>query len=243
MSVNTHSLDLEADTSQYANRVDSVSLSITDDMTVECWLKMETLPAAAGIMSIFNKFDHVADKRSYNFGVFNDGGTYKGRLAISPDGTAGATTEAAVAITISAGVWIHLAWIYDASAGELEVAENGVSVGTAGGLANSIHDNDLDFQLGCYRKASQFYDGLIDEARIWAAEKLVADILANKDKEAVGNEPNLNACWHLNNDYLDATANSNDLTAVNNPVFSTDVPFTGIVGGMPMIFGGGVTIG
>jgi hypothetical protein len=36
----------------------------------------------------------------------------------------------------------------------------------------------------------------------------------------------LKAYWKLDNDYTDSSGNSNTFTAVNNPTFSTSVPFT-----------------
>src|SRR3990172_1052049 len=39
------------------------------------------------------------------------------------------------------------------------------------------------------------------------------------------------AYWKLNDDYLDVTANNNDLTASGSPVFSASVPFANYSGG------------
>jgi len=76
---------------------------------------------------------------------------------------------------------------------------------------------------------TKFFDGLIDEVRVWNDIRSDAEVDDNKLTELVGNEAGLAGYWKLNNDYLDETSNNNDLTAVAAPVFSTDVPFVGDV--------------
>jgi hypothetical protein len=96
--LNTHSLDLEADSSMYATAADSASLSITSDITIEGCFEMESLPAAAAQMVLVSKWDKNSDERSYKFdlaavdAVFGDGGG--GALTISTDTTQAPTDSA-----------------------------------------------------------------------------------------------------------------------------------------------------
>lgn len=108
--LNTHSLDLESGSSQYATAADSASLSITDDMSLEAFVKFESLPAVGSSMAIVSKWNKSGNQRSYLFelyaisGYFGDGDS--GALVISADTTQApvdsACTGTAAAYTLSA---------------------------------------------------------------------------------------------------------------------------------------------
>ena len=109
--------------------------------------------------------------------------------------------------------------------------KNGVLVADTAGetSATTIKNSTANFFIGCNQDtnvATNFFDGLIDEVRVWSDIRTVPEILNNYKRELVGNEANLVGYWRLNNDYLDQTSNNNDLTASGSPVFSTSVPFT-----------------
>lgn len=108
--LNTHSLDLELSSSQYATAADSASLSITGDITLEGYFKLESLPAVGDSEVFISKWNRSGNQRSYLFelygvsGYFGDGDS--GALTISSDTTqapvdSGATGTAA-AYTLSA---------------------------------------------------------------------------------------------------------------------------------------------
>ncbi len=59
---NTHSLDLELSSSQYASRADTASLSITGDITIEGWIKLESI---GNTMSIAAKTNRTVISISY----------------------------------------------------------------------------------------------------------------------------------------------------------------------------------
>ena len=69
-----------------------------------------------------------------------------------------------------------------------------------------------------------FCDGHFDELRIWTDIRTAQEISDNYQTELVGNEANLVGYWKFNNDLTDETSNSYDLTGVNSPTFSTDIP-------------------
>src|SRR3990167_3308618 len=98
--LNTHSLDLEASSSQYATAADSASLSITGDITLEANVKAESLPAAGADMGIISKWNGNSDERSYMMSVYGISGYFgdgsDGTLTISSN-----TTEAPIDSTAS----------------------------------------------------------------------------------------------------------------------------------------------
>ena len=236
--MNSHSLDLESTSSQYATAADSASLSITSDMTIECWIKLETLPSVLGANeSLVTKWNVTGNLRSYRMYIAsaNDKLTVKASIdGTEPGGTAVATTA------LTAGIWNHLAWVYDADGGANRNTFylNGVTDGTDANTDGGIHDNSSQLGVGVFDHqtgAAQFLDSLIDEIRIWNDIRTAAEIANNYKREIDPMEQGLAAYWKLNNDYLDETANNNDLTAVGSPVFSTDIPFSAIYG-KPFIF-------
>lgn len=92
---NSYSLDLESGSSQYATAADSASLSITGPLTLEAYVKPESLPAINNTMALVGKWDASGTTRSYLFDIkgvsnfFQDGSD--GALTISSD-----TTEAPI---------------------------------------------------------------------------------------------------------------------------------------------------
>ena len=200
-------------------------------MTIECWVKLESLPSAraAGVQTnMIAKWEVNTDRRSYRLiGLQADN---KPTFSCSSDGTQVNNNSLSANTALSTGAWTHLAVTYKASTATITHYLNGVNDGSGVITNTAIHDNNSDLVIGAANTltaADEFYDGLIDEVRIWNVERTGAQILANYNKQLLGNESGLVAYYKLNNDYVDSTANAFTLTASGSPVFSTDVPFVG----------------
>ena len=108
--LNTHVLDLESDSSQYGSKTDTASLSITGDIAMEIYVKLESLPTSGNTMTMMGKWNKNTNQRSYTFdiyaasGYFGDGSD--GALTISSNTTQAPTdaacTGTAAASTLSA---------------------------------------------------------------------------------------------------------------------------------------------
>ena len=225
MAQNTNSLDLELGSSQYASRADTASLSIVGDLTLECWVKPES---GGSLQNLIAKWDATGNLRSFR--LMRVSATNL-QFQASADGISGATASSNTNVGNSS--WVHVAVTYNAAAGTCAFYLNGVADGTGSGLNTSIHDNASRFAIGTSDAGgtpTEFYDGLIDEVRVWNTIRTAAQILANFRVELAGSESGLVAYYRLNNAYTDLTANANDLTAAGSPVFSADVPFAGTGG-------------
>ncbi len=224
---NTNSLDFELSSSQYATAADSASTSITGDLTLEAWVKLEQLPSVAGTtFTIVAKWHAGGGARSYQW-VISDSGDVM-YFTPSDDGAGAPAGNSNTPLTV--GVWTHVAVSYDASEGSCTFFINGVADGAPTGLDTSIQNNASELAIGATNHqtaASGFFDGIIDEVRLWSITKTAANILAAYKQELVGSETSLNAYWKLNNTAVDSTVNGNTLTLVNTPTYSTDVPFIG----------------
>lgn len=229
---NTHSLDLESGSNQYAAVADvsQTGLDLSGDFTFECWVNFESLPSSTSSMMLISK-DNASTQRSYEFFLYNSSGTYQLHTIMWQTGAA-SYDQVSVDWTPSVGVWYHLAVTCDVSnavATEFEFFVNGSSIGNGttvnDGGVTEINNSSAEFAIG-RRGDGLYYDGLIDEVRVWNDIRTSIEIVSNKDKQLVGDETGLVGYWKFNNDYLDETSNNNDLTSSGSPVFSTTVPFT-----------------
>lgn len=221
---NSHSLDLEATSSQYASIDDAsqTGLDLNSDLTIELWCRFESLPAGGASMALVAKSNTTTDS-SYFF-RWREGSGYEFRY--TADGTTYATHDWAV--TPSTDTWYHLAVVLDISASAAELFIDGSSQGTDTRAVTSIKDSTVSFRIGAMNATpASFFDGLIDDVRIWSDMRTSTEINNNMDVQLNGDEANLVAYWRFNNDYLDQTSNNNDLTSSGSPVFSSTVPFVG----------------
>lgn len=218
---NTHSLDLESGSSQYAAANDHASLDISGNLTIEAWVKFESF--SSNTMAIVGKYHTGSSQQAYL--LFYDG--VANQLYFGVSSTGSNVSFGNVAWTPTLGVWYHVALVYT-TAGTADFYVDGVQQGAQQtGLRTSIFNSSEKLSIGALgvnAGASGFFDGKIDDVRLWSTNRSQAQIIANKNIELVGNEANLNGYWKLNNDYTDATSSGNNLTASGSPVFSTDVP-------------------
>jgi len=222
VAVGIHSMDFELGSTQFLDRADTASLSITGDMAIELWLKMET-DIAATTHDLVRKFTTAGNARSYMFRLNND--TIE--FFTSSLGTAASTSSVNVAWNPdpAIGRWYHLALVYDASAGTADFYVNGILQGTQqSGLQTSIFDSAARFNLA---GAGDHLDGKLDEVRLWNTTRTQQQIQENMNIEIDAASSGLVGYWRLNNSLLDETSNGNDLSNNNAAVFSNDTPFTG----------------
>lgn len=231
---NTHSVDLDRASSQYLSITDAAQtgLDITGDISIECWIKLDQLPSTAGsIFNIVMKWNAAANQRSYGF-FFNavdvlsfwgsDNGGFAAGHRLQAQSTAAAVTADDV------GKWVHLATTVDVSEGAAGILlyKNGDLIADSDvyNEATSLFNGTSIFAIGTRGDIDQFFDGMIDEVRVWNDIRTADEIKANWKRELVGDEANLVGYWKLNNSLLDETSNNNDLTNNNAATFSTDIP-------------------
>lgn len=229
MAANTHSFDLESSSSQVATAADSASLSITGDMSGACWVNFESLPSSGNRMCMFAKWEHTgSNKRNYDLALNNNSGTYELWWSHSSDGTWKGSS--AVTWNLSDGTWYHVAVTVDVS-GSITFYVDGSQQGSpqASPDTSGIQDSDRKFCIGAEdieNTPTSYFDGKIDEMVI-TSDLMSAQEISDLNSGWVATEKvdNIAAYWKLNNAYTDDSGNSNTLTGVNSPTFSTTVPF------------------
>lgn len=153
--------------------------------------------------------------------------TYRLRLSIS---STGSNSDIMFKdFTPIVGTWqdVGVSWVSSTKVATFYL--NAVSLGTYTGSLGSIHDNASRFAVGCNYNgagaAANFYDGLIDEVRVFNTARSDTDFILGVNTEISATTAGLVAYYKFNGVYTDATANANNLAATGAPVFSSDVPF------------------
>lgn len=153
--------------------------------------------------------------------------SYQLQLALSANGTAIETL--AQTANIVAGTWQQVGVSWKASTSTAIFYINALEIGTSVGTFTSIHDNTATFQLAMKRDGSgdpvDFYDGFMDEARLFNMTRSDGDMQNGVNQQIPVNTAGLAAYYQFNGDWTDSTSNTNTLTPVNGPTLPTDVPY------------------
>lgn len=235
---NTHSLDLELSSSQYAKVTDAAQtgLDVTGNITIEFWMKLEQLPSAAGtVMVLVSKALTTGSQVSYQcFLEVSDNKLY---MDWCDDGSnAGAHyTRFHMDLAFDSSdisVWRHIAISCTVATPTVAFYKDTVSKSGTADFSNatSIFNGTADFMIGAKIQLGSpalFFDGKLDDVRVWNTARTGTQISTNYSQELAGSESNLVGYWKFNNNYNDSTSNGNNLTASGSPVFSADVFFTG----------------
>ena len=159
--------------------------NFTNSWTLECWAKSPGIP---------NTTEHNGPMYGTNMGIVWDhlSNTFKSSATVQD---ASNNFYAASFGSLLANTWYHLAATYDGTV--LKAYRDGVlisSVTTLGGLSTA--SGGLTF--GKHPTLSQFWDGTIDDARVWTVARTCAEINQNMNIELTGNQIGLKAYYKFN---------------------------------------------
>lgn len=148
-------------------------------------------------------------------------------LHVSDDGTD--TERYDMPMNIVVDIWQQVAVSWNASTSTAEFFYNGVPLGTSVGAMTAIDDNTSEFFIGTEKDgtgtAVNFYDGLIDEVKVWSTVKTASEYLLGLTSQTLTTLPYLQGYFKFNGDYADASSYANTLSGSGTPTFPTDVPF------------------
>lgn len=204
--------------------------STYQNWTYECWVKSPIAPV--------NNNGYDGPMYGTNMGIIwnHAQGSFMGAATVQ---SSNGTFYAASYSTLLANTWYHLAATYDGSV--LKAYKNGVltnTVLTNGGLAAATGS----LMIGRHPTQLHYWEGTIDEARVWTVARSCAEINQNMNTELTGNESGLKAYYKFNegipmgtnisiNSTFDATANAytasvnNFLLTGNSSNFFLGAPF------------------
>ena len=168
----------------------------SNSFTVEFW---------ANIPSTSTPWDHIVENGSvqydyrgaYRMQVGNEGEVYcaVGNGSTYNDGGYGSGYN----LGWEYGEWNHYALTYDGDT--VRVFLNGVEriSYTTGGL--NIMQGDGTLLFSSWKGVDRFYNGILDEVRIWDAARNSAQIVSTMSTQLAGTEPGLLGYWDFNDGY------------------------------------------
>ncbi|WP_235908569.1 putative Ig domain-containing protein [Roseiconus nitratireducens] len=192
------------------------SLRLSDSFTIEAWV-YPTGPgshaSAGGI--IVNK------EGEYEIARFTDG-TLQWAFANASPGWTWISTGA----VIPEDTWTHVAISYQN--GQVSSYLNGSLVHeySGSGSIGDVSSGADDFRIGGRQSADQFFQGRIDDVRVWNLARSGAELAASKDAELSGTESGLAGYWKFNEQLMGAFVDSSP--AGNEATGQFAVPTIGV---------------
>ena len=173
-------LDLDG-TNDYVSLPNSINMG-TSDFTLSIWLKTDDVSSRQHVFQQTGSNDNRVI-------AINSGGSLTSRLG-------GSGSDHVSGATLSTGSWYHIALVHDNSANTLKWYVNGTEQNT--NTSVNVPSNTGTFYLGTNSNANdKYFNGQIDEVRIWNDIRTASEIADNKDDELVGNESGLVAYYKM----------------------------------------------
>ena len=195
-------LDLDG-TNDYVSLPNSINMG-TSDFTLSIWLKTDDVSSRQHVFQQTGSNDNRVI-------AINSGGSLTSRLG-------GSGSDQLSGVTLSTDTWYHIVLVHDNSENTLKWYVNGTEQNT--NTSVNVPSNTGTFYLGTNSDADdKFFNGQIDEVRIWDDVRTAAEIADNKDDELVGNESGLAAYYKMSDGtgttLTDNSSNSNNGTLTN----------------------------
>lgn len=180
---------------------DSSSLQVSR-YTVECWIKPQKPAAWAGIVG--------KPGRNFNIWLSTDGYIHH-RFKVGNNNNLGAPNTPNG--SIKWGEWNHVAITNDGKTAKTYINGLQAASGPSGGTP-AISKNSIIIGRSLDDKNSSYFNGNIDEIRIWSNARSIDLIQADMHRSLIGNEPGLSGYWKMNKGFgkrlTDFAGNGND---------------------------------
>ncbi|PKP04242.1 MAG: hypothetical protein CVU11_05710 [Bacteroidetes bacterium HGW-Bacteroidetes-6] len=174
-------------------------INMTNNYTLEAWIKPESFTSMGGIISKYQS----AGSNGYMFRL-SDTAPYDG-LTFDQMSTANGI--------LTPGVWCHVAAVNDNGTRHLYL--NGVEEPLSGTpLTMNLNTDNLGIGVD-YISNPRFFDGDIDEVRVWDTVRTVCEIQNYMNTELTGHESGLVAYFNLNEGVPGANNTCQNKTAIN----------------------------
>jgi hypothetical protein len=227
-------------TNDYVTFGQATSLGL-QTFTIECWFKREGagVTTSTGTGGITSAIPLVTKGRGENEGGNIDMNWFLGLrstdnvLAADFEDNATGLNHPVFGVTpVATGTWYHAAATYDGTTWRLYL--NGVLEATA--VVGAFTPQNLSVQhagiataMTTAGTAAGFFNGVIDEARVWSGARTPAEIADGLDEE-IASAPGLVGRWGLNEGAGTTAANSGtaagvDGTLMNGPAWAPGSPF------------------
>lgn len=243
---NSNSITFDGN-SAYASPVNQTNLNITDSLTIEAWINPNSFAFNSANNSIACKHGWSSGEGGF---VLRCGGS--GELSFNIAGldvNQNPTSWKEVLSPTNAltlGTWTHVAGSYDGQ--NLKLFINGVEQNVTAFQGSIVASPNYPLTIGKLSDpnqfASRFFDGKIDEVRIWHRALTASELIANMNNHIdPATAVDLVSYWRFN----EGTGNSsidlqsgNDITLYGN-AWDASVPFNAVPA-VPTISFNGITL-
>ena len=192
----------------YISIADSAGLTMTNTVTMEAWINAD--PSTNVNRMIINK------EGEYEVALFADG-TINWAFANTDPGWTWHNTG----YVVPDNTWTHIAVAYDNGKVSTYVNGNLVDVYNGSGALGDAHAALDELRIGgrSNNPAGKYFDGHIDDVRVWNTARTQAQIQANMDQVLTGGEAGLAGYWNFNagsgTSVADITGNGNTGTLID----------------------------
>jgi phosphodiesterase/alkaline phosphatase D-like protein len=189
-----------------------------NQMTVEAWIHPTMLPEPGDTMLIVGRPAGGAtgwqSRYVYRLQLVNDGVP---RVEYTVTDGGANVGKVSTDVGIAAGRWTHVAGVYNG--GNLAVLTDGVQRATSPTFTSLVGAGFEGLYVGGLSR--HFFQGAIDELRLWSVPRTATDIQNTMNELLEGTEPNLAGYWQLDDS---STVNNKagvtlDLSPGNNHLF------------------------
>ena len=210
-----HSISFDGN-NDYILIPDHATLDLTDNYTLEAWIFPESFSWLAGIIS------------KYQTSAANG---YMLRLTHQSPYTGLGFDEVVTSTgVLNSNRWYHIAAVNNGGSRKLYI--NGIEFNISGSPLNVSANND-PLRIGS-DYSGRFFDGRIDEIRIWNVPREQDDIIATMDTVLSGSETGLVAYYTFNEGsgiiLYDQTDNGHNGTLVGGPSWASGYTLSGLLG-------------
>tara|TARA_E500000178_G_scaffold315372_1_gene334302 strand:- start:2075 stop:3499 length:1425 start_codon:yes stop_codon:yes gene_type:complete len=200
----------------YAYVLDHPDLDLTSNYTLEAWIFPESFSWLSGIISKY----HTNGSNGYTLRLNQD----------SPYTGLGFDELETNNSVLDVNQWYHIAAVKSSNGRRLYV--NGLEVNLSGNPLN-VNSNNDPIRIGS-DFGGRFFQGRIDEVRIWNISRSEIEINTNMEGSLTGNEEGLIAYYNFNegidNTLNDLTGNEHTGVLVGNPLWTDGISVNGSLG-------------
>lgn len=209
---------------QYAEGPASTYPNVSTNATWELWIYPTSFVSGTGGKNYLSK------ENSFTFGV--NSGTYQWAMHNGSNWFGWADT----AIPAKLNAWTHVAWVKSGTSIKLYL--NGQVAYEANSAPSTLGQNNSPFRIGD-RVNTEFFQGRVDEVRVWDVARTADQISQNFHKRVAGDEAGLRGYWDFNEPFgtstvFDRSIQGQNLTLIGNPS-RVDVKELVAVGGETVI--------
>ena len=210
-----HSINFDGD-NDYILIPDHASLDLTETYTLEAWIFPESFTWLAGIISKY----HTSAANGYMLRLTHQ----------APHTGLGVDEVVTSTGVLNSNQWYHIAAVNNR--GDRTLYINGSEHTLSGTPLNVVANNDPLMIGSDY--ASRYFDGRIDEIRIWNISRSQDDIVATMDTVLSGSETGLVAYYTFNegsgDTLFDQTGHGHTGALMGNPSWADGYTLSGLLG-------------